>query len=117
MLSAGQRNNRVRFERRIEGDDDGSGNVLPETWTALKTVWAGFRPEFGREKIAAGRLESTLTGTLTVLAFAETKGVTPADRVVFVTGPYTGKACQIHSMVATPDGREIEMLLEEGAAT
>lgn len=117
MLSAGQRNFRVRFERRIAGADDGAGNVLPETWTALNTCWAGFRPKFGREQMAAGRPEATMLGTLTTLAFAATKVVTAADRAVFVTGPYAGKACQILSIVPTPDAREIEFQIEDGVAT
>lgn len=116
MLSPGQRNQRVRFERRVEGAKSPSGNVLEE-WSALKICWAGFRPQFGREKLASGQLQNTLTGTLTVLAFAETKAVTGADRVVFVTGPYTGQVCQIRSIVPTPDAREIEFLLESGPQT
>lgn len=117
MLDPGQRNNRIRFERRVPGADDGAGNVLPDAWTPLNTCWAAFRPKFGKEELEAGRLESTMVGALTTLAFAETKAVTAADRVVFVTGPYAGKACQIRSILPTPDAREIEFLLEEGTAT
>lgn len=117
MLDAGQRNHRVRFERRVPGADDGAGNVLPENWTALNTCWAGFRPKFGREQQEAGRLESGLTGTLTTLSFAATRAVTAADRAVFVTGPYAGLECQIRSIVPTPDGSEIEFLIESGVAT
>lgn len=116
MLSAGQRNHRIRFERRAVSPDDGFGNER-EAFSELFDCWAGFRPKFGHEQLAAGRLESTLQGTLTVLAWAQTRGVTAADRVVFLAGPYAGKACQIRSIVPTPDAREIEMLLEEGKAT
>lgn len=114
MLSPGQRNHRVRFERRVPGADDGAGNVLPVGWTALVTCWAGFRPKFGRELIDAGRLEATTLGTMTVLSFSATRAVTAADRVVFVTGPYIGKECQIRSIVMTPDACELEFLLEAG---
>ena len=117
MLGSGQRPFRVRFERRVRGVDDGAGNELPAAWTPLLTCWAGFKPQFGREQLAAGRLESTLKGVLTVLAFAGTKAVTAADRAVFVTGPYAGKECQIRSIVATTDAREIEFTLEHGVAT
>lgn len=117
MLSPGQRNHRVRFERRIPGGDDGAGNVLPLGWAPVMTCWAAFRPKFGREQLAAGRMEATLQGMLTTLAFAETKAVSPADRVVFVSGPYAGKECQIRSIVPTPGAREIEFLLEDGVAT
>lgn len=117
MFGGGQRGrSRVTFSRRIPGADDGYGNQLPETWTNLVTVSAGFRPKFGREQLEGGRLESTMQGTLTVLRFAATVAVTPADRVVFVSGPYAGKACQIRSIVPTPDNREIEVMIEEGGA-
>jgi SPP1 family predicted phage head-tail adaptor len=115
MNSAGQRSNRARFERRVEGADDGTGNVL-QAWAPLLTCWAGFRPKFGREQLAAGRLESTLQGTLKVLRWPATAAVTAADRVVFIAGPYAGKTCQIRSVIPTPDNAELEMLLEEGGA-
>jgi len=117
MRSAGQRNFRVRFERRDPTGDDGYGNPRPAAWTALSTCWAAFRPKFGKEQLEAGRPEATMLGTLTTLAFAATKAVTAADRVVFATGPYAGKACQIRSIIPTPDAREIEFLLEDGVAT
>lgn len=113
MLSAGQRNHRVRFERRNVMAKSASGNVLEE-WSALFPRWAGFRPRFGREQLESGRLDSTMQGTLTVLADPETKTVTAADRVVFLAGPYAGKACNILSIVPTPDAREIELLLQDG---
>lgn len=116
MLSAGQRNHRVTFSRRVSGGDDGYGNTLPDAWTDLTSVWAGFRPRFGREQLEAGRLESTMQGVLTVLRSAATADVTAADRVVFVAGPYAGKACQIRSIVPLPDNREIEFMLEEGTS-
>lgn len=114
MLGAGQRSHRVRFERRVSGPKSPSGNVLEE-WQPLVTCWAAFRPTFGREQLAVGQLQSTMSGTLTVLAFAATKDVTAADRAVFVVGPYAGKECQIRSIVPTPDAREIEFMLEQGA--
>ncbi|CAN7336111.1 head-tail adaptor protein [Bosea sp. LjRoot90] len=116
MLSAGQRNHRVRFERRVPGGDDGYGNPLPETWTPHATVWAGFRPKFGREQLEAGRLESSMQGVLTVLSFAATRAIAADSRVVFLAGPFKDKACQIRSIVPAPDNREIEFLLEEGKA-
>lgn len=114
MLAAGQRNNRVRIERRPEQADDGYGNDQGP-WTLVVECWAGFRPKFGREQLEAGALASGLTGTLTVLRWTTTAGVTEADRVVFTAGPYAGRACQIRSVVPTPDNREIELLLEDAA--
>ncbi|RYE28116.1 MAG: head-tail adaptor protein [Hyphomicrobiales bacterium] len=117
MLSAGQRNFRVRFERRVPGGDDGYGNELPATWTALGTVWGAFRPKFGREQLEAGRLESTMQGTLTVLRSSVTAALKSDSRAVFISGPYKDKVCQIRSIIPTPDNREIEIMLEEGSAT
>lgn len=116
MLDAGRRSHRVRFERRMQGDKSPSGNVL-ESWSALNVCWAAFRPVFGREQVSSGQPQSTLTGTLTTLSFAETKAITAADRVVFIAGPYAGRECQIRSIVPTPDSREIEFLIEHGPQT
>ena len=115
MLAAGQRNSRVRFDRRVEKGDDGYGNTL-SAWAPVVEAWAGFRPKFGREQLEAGALESGLTGTLTVLRWAATAGLTEADRVVFLAGPYARKSCQIRSILPTPDNREIELLLQEAAS-
>ena len=111
MLGAGQRSHRVRFERRTEGAKTPSGSVL-EDWSNLGLRWAAFRPQFGREQLTVGQLQDGLTGTLTVLACSVTRTITGADRVVFVSGPYAGRTCQIRSIVPRPDGREIELLLE-----
>ncbi|HEV7323533.1 MAG TPA: head-tail adaptor protein [Bosea sp. (in: a-proteobacteria)] len=116
MLSAGKRIHRVRFERRGVGEKSPSGNVL-QNWSAVVTCLAAFRPVFGREQVASGQPQSTLTGTLTTLSFAEAKAVTSADRVVFLAGPYAGRECQIRSIVPTPDAREIEFLIEHGPQT
>lgn len=118
MLGAGQRaRNRVRFELRIPGGDDGYGNELPATWTALGIISAAFRPKFGREQLEAGRLESTMQGVLTVRRTPDTAAIAADSRVIFLSGPYKDKVCQIRSIIPTPDNREIEVMLEEGTAT
>jgi len=116
-MDAGRLKEIVRFERRGEVDD-GYGNTQG-AWaviSGLASVRAAFRPEFGRESVEAGRLQATMRGTLTVRAWADTKGVTPADRVAFMAGPYAGIECQIRSKVPTPDGAFIEFVLESGVA-
>ena len=117
MLGAGQRTrNSVRFEAREVIPDDGYGNEV-ENWVLSFECSASFRPKFGREQLEAGRLESTMQGTLTVRRNPDTAGVTASSRVVFVAGPYAGKECQIRSIIPTPDNREIEFMIEEGVAT
>lgn len=118
MVAAGVLEQRVRFERQVVGADDGFGNTLPGTWTALFTCWASFRPENGRERLEAGRLEATMRGILRVRRSTDSKGVTAADRVVFVAGRYVGMVCQIRSTpMASVDGSVIEFVLEQGVAT
>lgn len=116
MQSAGQRTHRVRFERRATGPKSTSGNV-EQGWSMHVECWAGFRPKFGGEKVAAGQPESTSVGTLTALRWPVTAAVTAADRIVFVAGAFAGRVCQILSIAPTPDNREIEFLLEEGSPT
>lgn len=116
MLSpAAYKQNRVRFERR-ETLDDGMGNTQGG-WAAVMTVWAAFRPAFGREQIAAGRLESGFPGTLTLRRTTRALGIDAAHRGVFTRGPYRGRVFQIRSIVPSPGGDEIEMTIEEGVAT
>ena len=117
MKTAGEGSrNKVQFERRVAGADDGYGNTLAATWTPLSSFHATFRPQFGREQLAAGRLESTLKGTLTVRRTTNSSTITAADRAVFLSGPYAGRSGQIRSIIPTPDNREFEMLVECGVA-
>ena len=117
-MAAGRLRNIVQFERRSQLADDGYGNTIPADWESIPNgrYRAGFRPQFGREQIEAGRLESTLRGVLTVRKSQLTATFSPADRVVFVGGAYAGKVCQIRSITPTGDNRWIEMALEEGIA-
>lgn len=116
MTAAGMLPFRVRVERRAFAGDDGYGNVIRE-WIPYATRWAGFRPEFGREAMAAGRLESTVRGVVTMRRCTTTAGITAADRLIFLTGPYADQTAQIRSAMSTPDGSDIEMTIEIGTAT
>lgn len=116
MLDAGQRSNLVRFERRESGVKSASGNLL-QPWSKLIERWAGFKPQFGREQIASGRLESSVLGVLTVLLDPEVLGVTASDRVLFLTDPNRGRIFEIVSIAPTAEGREIEMTLRSSDGT
>lgn len=109
--------NRVIFERRGAEADDAYGNVLEATWSEVCTCFAAFRPEFGREQLEAGRLESIMRGTVTARRTAATKLVTGADRIRFLSGPYEGNVANIRSIVPAIDGREIEFMIETNVAT
>jgi head-tail adaptor len=115
MPAAGMLHDRARFDQRVEGADDGHGNTL-STWTAIVTRWVSYRPDFGNESEQAGRLESTMRGTLKVRRDSVTETITAAARVVFVAGHYTGREAQIRAIKPTPDGADIEMTLEFGVA-
>lgn len=114
-VSAGMLNNRVRFERR-DTADDGYGNTVT-TWQTLFTNWAGFRPVSSREELAAGRLQSSMTGVLSVRKSSQTEGLTAADRCVFTAGAYAGKVANIRSIVPSMDNSMFEITIEEGVAT
>ena len=116
MTAAGFLSHRIRFERRGTSGDDGYGNVL-EAWVEVATRWAAFRPQFGREAVAAGRLESTVLGVVTLRRDAVTQAIGAADRVVFATPPYFGWTGQVRSVVPTPDNADIEITVEIGVAT
>ena len=114
-VPAGMMVNRVRFERR-SGATDEYGNTL-STWSTLFTVWAGFKATPGREALEAGRLESTMTGVLSLRRSTDSAGLTAADRGVFVVGPYTGRTFNIRSIVPGHDSSTIDLAIEEGVAT
>lgn len=116
MTAAGMLEHRARFERRVEGADDGYGNTLPASWTAFVTRWVSFQPDLGNETEQAGRLQSTVTGRLKIRRDTETEAITAADRVVFVAGHHMGRTAQIRSIIAHNDGATFEMRLEFGVA-
>ncbi len=113
--AAGMMVNRVRFERRGTTADQ-YGNVL-SGWATLFTVWAGFKATPGREALQAGRLESTMTGVLSLRRSTDSAGLTAADRGVFVAGPYTGRTFNIRSIVPGHDNSTLDLTIEEGVAT
>lgn len=114
MISAATLDTRVRVERRAIGDDDGEGNRL-EAWAEITSRKAGVRAEFGGEKIAAGRLESGLTGVVTLRRCATVDTIAADCRVVIVTGPYAGHVASVQSVTRHPD--RVELLITEGRAT
>ncbi len=109
-MSIGQLRDRVAFHR-LDSTADDYGNVSSGySATAFLTVWGGFKPERGRERLEAGRLEASHAGVLTVRSSSDTRGVTEADQVRI-----DGVAYQIRT-IANPDrrGRFLEMTVERG---
>jgi SPP1 family predicted phage head-tail adaptor len=104
---------RVAFQRRGTVDD-GYGNVQTDTWTTVATIWAAFRPQFGKELLEAQRLQSTTTGTLRVRRSAFSTTITADDRAMFIIGAYKNKIMNIRSIVPSMDNTMIEFVVEEG---
>ena len=111
MPRAGALNKRVTFQVESVTDDGGGGGAL--SWTDVVTVWGGFQPERGRERLQAGRLESAVAGVLRVRSSSATRALTAAHRVLI-----DGLAYQIRS-ITNPDQRNayLEMTVERGVAT
>jgi SPP1 family predicted phage head-tail adaptor len=114
-LGAGRYDQRAGFERRVPAAADEYGNVLPVSWAALFSRWAHVRPDFGREQLQAGRLESSARAVVTVRRDPETVTVTAADRITFSEGPWKGQIFNIRSITPVSMA-EIEMTGEFGVA-
>lgn len=110
-MHVGDRNKRVYFQRSLRTSDGGGGWAVQ--WQPVTVAWGQLRLERGRERLAAGRLESAVAGILTVPYSEEAAAVDADYRAVIDGVPY-----QIRS-VTNPDQRRkfLEMIVEEGVAT
>ncbi|MBN9890116.1 head-tail adaptor protein [Salipiger abyssi] len=127
MSGAGALRERVTFQRKMTvgqtapsdqtdpfgNSIDGFGNSTGE-FGDLFSVRADIRETPGKERIAAGQLESTRLATIRVWAEARTRSVTPADRLVA-----RGAVWNIRSGPVQIDraGRMLEFTCETGVAT
>lgn len=111
-MAAGPMRDRVAFHRLNATADDYGNPTSGYAATAFLERWGAFRPERGRERLQAGRLEAAVAGVLTVRSDSGTRGVTEADKAVIGGADY-----QIRS-ITNPDrrGRFLEMTLERGVA-
>ncbi|EKF39913.1 phage head-tail adaptor [Nitratireductor indicus C115] len=102
---------RVTFYREVETPDGGGGTV--NGWSViagLVKVRGRFKPERGSERIEAGRMHSSVAGTLKVRSFALMRTVTAADVCLI-----DGETYVIRS-ITNPDRKNeyIEMTIERG---
>jgi head-tail adaptor len=114
MLRAGRYTSRARIERQATGTATAGGNVLQSWATVGSPFWCAIRPEFGRESVEAGRLETSSRATVTLRRSAFSEGITAADRLVVTGGPQRGLTYNIRSIVQTMDNAEIEFVCEAG---
>lgn len=117
MARAGSLKDRARFERLPVGAGvdryDEYGNPAAAAWAELMTVWADLRETPGKERLAAGRLEAPVSGTLRIRASTGARAITAADRVQI-----RGATWAIRSAPIEVDrGRLLEMIIERGAGS
>ena len=110
-MVAGQLRDRVAFQKKVSVSDGGGGSTT--SWQTQFTVWGGFRPERGRERLEAGRLESAVAGVLKVRSSVQARTVDASWRVLIDSVAY-----QVRS-ITNPDRRDrfLEMTIERGVGT
>lgn len=110
-MAAGQMRALVVFERSTTAPDGAGGQSL--IWSELYACRGHYRPERGRERIEAGRMEASLAGVLRVRSCIAARGVTEADRVLIDDVIF-----QIRS-ISNPDQRNkyLELSVERGTGT
>jgi hypothetical protein len=113
-MSAGRFEQRVRILRRAIVIDDETGNPKSSTRTIIGEVWAALRPEFGRQQLAAGRLESTTRAVITLRRTVETEAIEPGQTLVTLRSPYANVEWTVHGATPMPGNREIEFTVEAG---
>lgn len=110
-MAAGKFRERVTLQRPGVGDD-GYGNVTAP-WIDDVTVWADMLEQLGKERVAAGRLESARTATIRVRKSTDMALVTPAWRIMA-----RGEPWNIRSIARVGRKNDVlEMLCEAGVAT
>lgn len=110
-MRAGRLRNRCHFERpTVETSPTGNQR---RGWESHATLWGDLLPQRGREQLEAGRLESSVPGTLQIRYSSVAAQIDASYRVTINGEPY-----QIRS-VMDPDMRRrlIEMVVERGVAT
>jgi len=107
-----QMRDRVQFQSRVPLDD-GYGNVTDGFDDKGTPLWCNFRETLGKERVEAGRVQASNTGTLRLRDSSASRAITEADVALI-----RGQAWNIRSIVPVMDrGAYIEMLLEGGVAT
>jgi head-tail adaptor len=118
MIRAGALGYRVTVQAR-QTTDDGYGNV-ESAWAdmaGLARVSAFAMAQTGRERLAAGALQSTVPVTLRLRASAAARGIGAGCRVVFATGPHAGRTAAIDAVIPSADGSFIELVAVIGEPT
>lgn len=102
---------RVQFQTETRVEDEGGG-AQAGTWETVAYARGEYRPERGREQIAAGHLEGSNMAVLRVRYTPAIASLTTQARAII-----NGATHQIRSII-DPDqrSREIEMVVERNVA-
>ena len=111
MPSAGMLRDRATFSR-LDTTADAYGNESSGAFANLFTVWADLKLERGREQLAAGRLQGSTAGILTVRSSSNTRSVTTEDKVTIGTVAYNIRS----NVPRDRNGFWLEMVVESGVA-
>ena len=112
MARAGLLRDRATFQRLVEGDVDGYGNVYTG-WKTFATRSVDIREVTGKEDIQGGALSDVGQATMRARSDSTTQTITAADRVVC-----RGKTWNIKDVIQI-DAKNtmLEFKLERGVAT
>lgn len=108
-MRAGMMRDRLRFDRKRTGRD-AYGNPEGGWDEGILRTWGNLLETLGRERLAAGRMESAATATIRVRGSVAVAAITPGDRI-FARGQIwdiKGRA------VVGRKADEIEFLCEAG---
>ena len=113
-MSAGDLRERIAFEKREAGEDDGYGNT-EATWKVQFIVWAQVIPRLGGETVLAARLSGTQPYTIRIRSSSSTRLITPEWRA---RHERDGTIYNIRS-IANPDmkDRYLDLLVDTGVAS
>lgn len=118
MIDPGRMDSRAAFQSAAEVADGGGGNAL--TWSTQFTRWGALElPSLSaqQEAIAAGSVQSTTGGTLTVRDDAETRTISAGWRAVVTPRVGTARTWNIREVRPPLGDGLIRMSVETGVAT
>lgn len=115
MANTGSMSKRATFQR--DTGTIGVGGSKTRNWSTLPglaRVPVEYRPERGRERVQAGRLESSAPAIITLQDCAAVRDLTPAD--IIVIHEQTGDVPHRIDSIGNPDqqSRDIEIVAVRG---
>lgn len=115
MATIGSMTKRATFRR--DTGTIGVGGSKTRHWTDLPgliRVSIEYRPERGRERVQAGRLEASAAAIITIQDCAAVRALTPAD--IIVVHEQSGDVAHVINSIGNPDqrSRDVEIVAVQG---